>query len=276
MSSLKDIKINIESHRSLKGLVEVYEEMAANTMRQIRVAILSTRDYYSGLSSLSLEVSHDLEVIPTNTTTSTALVFLSAGESMYGDIIDKICLSFLPVVKQNPQADVFVIGQVGLNLMRALAPKVTITEIPPNADVSKYLYQYDQVSIFFGQFHSLARQEPISRQLSTNKLTSSPPTLDQNELQLKYLYEPTIKKIALTFAQEIFSSLFEQSSQENELAKNASRLIHLDQALNTIDHRLERDLSRYHSSHKRIFAKRQHTQIASYKAAQNLRRSLYV
>ena len=102
MSSIKQIQANIESHLSMRDLVEVYERMAANTMRKIRDAILASREYYHNLAKLSAEVGADLSSVEEIKSKKSALVLLSSDDGMYGEIMDKVFGRFLKEIKEHP------------------------------------------------------------------------------------------------------------------------------------------------------------------------------
>lgn len=283
MSSLKNLKQTIDASTSMKGLVEVYEEMAATTMKEIRDAILGSRDYYHGLAHLSAEVGSDLGTLPALGKRQEALVLLSSDQGMYGDIIDRVFANFLHEMKARSTASIFVAGRTGAELMRLLSPDThfTLLSMPKLTDnvlpnLIKTLFVYQRVTIFFGQFENIARQEPNVRTLTagTLELTKQQWAGEVN-IKLKYLYEPTVEKIARVFSEEIFTGVFEQTFKEGELAKSASRLMHLDQALVTIDKGLTIAQSKYRRGQKRIAGKKLHTQLSGYKMMQKARR-MYV
>lgn len=282
MSSIKDIKNNIAANSSMKGLVEVYEEMTAATMRDIREAILASRDYYHGLAHLSEEVGTDLSLLPALAGKKEALVLLSSDEGMYGDIIDSVVGSFVHEVKKRRDNAVFIAGKTGAELVRVLDPSVHFTLLPlPKlsealTDIVKKLFIYKRVTVFFGQFENIVRQEPSSRTLTagTVELTKQEWAGDVT-IKLKYVYEPAVERIARVFAQEIFSGVFEQTFKEGELAKNASRLMHLDQALATIDKKIDTDMQKYRRAQKRLSGKKLHTQFSGYKMMKRVQ-NIYV
>ena len=123
MSSIKQIQSNIDSHLSMRDLVEVYERMAANTMRKIRDAILTSREYYHNLAKLSAEIGADLSSVEEIKNKKSALVLLSSNEGMYGEIMDEVFDKFLKAIKNNPTADVYISGKVGQELMTIVTPR---------------------------------------------------------------------------------------------------------------------------------------------------------
>jgi len=251
----------------MKGLVEVYEEMSATTMRNIREAILASRDYYHGLALLSSEVGADLSRLADIQTKRDALIFLASDEGMSGEIIDKVLGQFLLAIKSNANRDIFVAGKVGQDLIKSFAPNISFTPLRIE-DLSQTLCSFHSVEIIFGQFESIARQEPKSRIISAGNITSTSKQWAGAEIaeQLKYLYEPSIQKISTVFGENIFSGVIEQTIKEGELAKNASRLMHLDQALTNIEGLLTKDQSKYHKLKKRVTSKKQNTQVVGYRS----------
>jgi F0F1-type ATP synthase gamma subunit len=261
----------------MKGLVEIYEEMAATTMRNIRLKIVGSRGYYHSLARLSSEVGADLSLINSEQTQKAALVFLSSDEGMYGDIIDKVFGQFLAKIKESHGVDIFVVGKIGVELMTAIAPNIKYTELkmPKLHDdqnliklIEDKIFHYQNVELIFGQFESIARQDASSRTLSSSTIEKASASWGgEIEHRLKFLYEPTVSEIATVFSKQIFGGILEQSLQEGELAKNASRLMHLDQALTNIDKELDTDSSKYKKLKKRITGKKQQLQIAGFRRA---------
>ena len=273
MSSIKQIQANIESHLSMRDLVEVYERMAANTMRKIRDAILASREYYHNLAKLSAEVGADLSSVEEIKSKKSALVLLSSDDGMYGEIMDKVFGRFLKEIKEHPAADVYISGKVGQELIAVVSPR---TKYQPLAvvEVGEKLWQYREVEIFFGQFESIARQEPNSRVLSVNQLESTQDAWAGDAIaRLKYLYEPSVEAISDKFSKGIFVGVLQQTIKEDELAKNASRLMHLDKALNEIEKKLGAEQVKFGKANKRRVSKKQQLQLAGYKAMSKIRRS---
>lgn len=266
MTSLKSLKLNIASHQSMKGLIEVYEETSASTMRRIRSAIMASRQYYHGLAKLSSEVGADLSLLESIQDQKSAIVFISGNTSMSGDIIDKVFGRFITAVRADKKANIFVQGKIGSDLIKAVSPDIKYQTIE-FANIGDTLYHYRDVLIIFGQFESIARQEPMSRSLSATSVELAGKNWAGDiATRLKYLYEPTIDQVSTVFGKQIFSGVLEQTMKEDELAKNGSRLMHLDQALTNIDKLLVQDNAKYHSLKKRITSKKQHTQVAGYRS----------
>jgi len=273
MSSIKKIQSNIDSHLSMRDLVEVYERMAANTMRKIRDAILASREYYQNLAQLSAEVGADLSSVESVKSKKSALVLLSSDNGMYGEITDKVFERFVKKIKENSEFDLYITGKVGQELMKVVAPKIEYKSIIMDG-IGEVLWQYREVEIFYGQFESIARQEPNSRVLSVNQIKSTQDAWSGDVVtKLKYLYEPSVEDISNKFSKGIFAGILQQTIKEDELAKNASRLMHLDKALNGIEEKLDIEQTRFSKANKRRISKKQQLQLAGYKAMSKIRRN---
>ncbi|MCC6711060.1 MAG: F0F1 ATP synthase subunit gamma [Candidatus Pacebacteria bacterium] len=282
MSSLKKAKQNIQANLSMKDLIDVYERVAANTMMKIREQIIKSREYYQGLANLSVRVGSDIANIAQNKNNTKALVLISANEGLYGDITDKVFFSFLKAVKNTDGADILVAGKVGETMMKRFAPKVKYQVLTLVSDdngelveiLGNKLWTYKAVNIFFGQFHSIAKQEAMNRDLSANELKKFQLDLAEGDIaKLEYIYEPSVEVITAKFSQGIFVGIFRQTLKEDELAKNASRLMHLDSSLVEVNKRLIKNKNHYRKIIKRNSSKKQRLQALGHKMINKTRRS---
>ena len=79
MKNIKKIKTEIRDTSQFKSIVEVYEEISAMKMRNIREGIVDSREFLERLAYLSNEVGSDLaSVVGTG---GSATVYLSASIS---------------------------------------------------------------------------------------------------------------------------------------------------------------------------------------------------
>jgi F0F1-type ATP synthase gamma subunit len=242
MDSLKTITLNEKSTFDIKGLIEIYEEVAALKMQKIRKEVMDSQAYFDGLARLSDEVALDLTQYYQGKTKAAA-VFLSSETGMYGDLIDKVMVSYVNFVKSNA-AQAFVIGKFGVNLMNSYAPEVKFTEMN-EADLPllmNKLSEYSKISVFHGRFESIARQSSTSSTISgpdIQKYEGKPDKKNKEERRLSNIYEPDVATISAKFAKEISASVVDQSVRENDLAKYAARLMHLDDALYNVSRKLD-------------------------------------
>lgn len=279
MKGVRYLREEIEVHESMKGLVEVYEEMAAKTMREIRDAILASREYYRGLAKLSSEVGVDLAKLEQRGKKGKAIVLFSADEGLYGEILDKVFAEFVGRAKSERLADIYVCGKASWELMKMFAPEIRYQAIALPKDgglkeVIGMLWGYAQVELYFGQFESLARQVPGNRELSATEIALTQKNWSGEVInKLSYLYEPGLAEVAQVFGEQIFAGIVDQSYREGELAKNASRLMHLDSAVGKIERQLVKSYRALAKGHKRRSSRKQNTQLSGYRVMNKARRS---
>jgi F0F1-type ATP synthase gamma subunit len=232
----------------MQGVLETFEELAASSMQKLRVEIGLSQDFYHGLSSLSEEVGADWDGALPGEKMREAVVLVSANGGLFGDIVEKVIAEFVTYV-QNNNCEVYVMGQWGANLVRRYMPelKFEYVSMPDESlptevlsSIIARLGDYREVKFFYGQFVNIARQEPTSRRISGELRMDFLPHDEQEQRtrQLKYIYEPDFAEVGRKFGQEIFAGVFDNTLREAQLAKYASRLMHLDQAISRMDIRM--------------------------------------
>jgi len=271
MQSIKDINIEIKSTFEVKGLIQVYEEIAATKMQKIRNSVTASSDYFKGLASLSDEVALDLAAGFGNSGSKFAAVFLSADTGLYGDIIDKIMVSFVDFIKKE-KVDAFVAGSLGQSLLNSYAPELKVPLLPFLADkedldendlsvLMQTLNPYTKIYLFHGKFESMARQNVLDSVISGPDISKygldGKSKKEIEERRFINIYEPDVNKVGQKFAHEISASVLDASIKENQLAKYAARLMHLDSAVNNIDEKLDKLDGDKKRMKKKIEAKKQ-------------------
>lgn len=246
----------MEQYSFLKELVEAYEEIAAARMKKIRDSVLQSRIFLSGLNEVLQEVKASykneivglmkrkkikdqskLSLIKGNG--KTVCLFISANTGLYGDIIKNTFNQFNEYVHNN-QSDVAIIGKRGKSLYEEQHPGAACTYFDfPDYTVDsgmlkkilEYVLQYEKLIVFYAQFKSLVSQNPTMLDVY-----GSEAALQSTQGQrVKYIFEPSLENIVIFFESEIFSSIFEQTLQESNLAKFAARMFTLDKAAQYIN-----------------------------------------
>ncbi len=262
MITEKEIQNELIDMISLKELVETYEEIAISRMRKIRSSVLSTRDFMIGLTQVFGEVSSSYKVkiaelmktrkIKDLTKVSvlthngkTVSVLLSANTGLYGDIVERTSQLFLEHINTNSD-DVVVIGRLGRKLMEDAGFKkrpITYFDLSDGVvdresihAILEHLVAYEKVLLYYGQFQNVVSQKPTFIDLYGAEIPSV--GVESNTV-VRYLFEPTLEVILEFFEKEILASLFEQTIQESNLAKYASRMVSLDAATDNIAGRIK-------------------------------------
>jgi ATP synthase F1 gamma subunit len=243
-------ELNQESEflETLHTILETYEEIAATRMGRIRSSVLGNRVFLLEINEIFQQVkgSYKAQIAmfmknkrikdPSKLTFikkngKTLYVFISANTGLYGDIIRKTYEVFIDSLKKKP-GDVAILGKLGLEIFvagRYTAP-LTYFEFPDDKidevilrKITEYIVKYEQVIVFYEKFNSVISQSPIITNISGDPLP-----WEKHGPAARYFFEPSLEKIMEFFEKEIFSSIFQQTILESELAKFASRMVSLD------------------------------------------------
>ncbi len=255
MISKKQIKVEVDGLLSLKGLVDVYEEIASARMQRVRNAVLQSRQFLEGL----LEVFKKIKAAYNNSPVSmisnvprngkTVAVFISANSGLYGDIVDRTFSVFVDFVRRN-DSDVVVLGKLGLKMMTDRLPGKLYNYYDFSDDgvdtesfnmIMRYLVQFEKIMVFYGQFKTILFQEPAMTSVSGDAVAAVEDVVvgrEGQKLARQYLFEPSVEEIAKVFNGEVLASVFEQTLHESQLAKYASRMLALDKSEDSIERRL--------------------------------------
>lgn len=257
MQERKKILEEIELVDNLKMLAQAYQEISVIKMQYIRNSVLKNRDFLSELSEVFYHVKQsykkqieammqkkkitDPKAFSTLTKNNkTVSVFISGNAKMYGDIIKKIFNVFVQQVKLSG-TEVVIVGKVGKELFdeRKIPTPYTYFEIP-DADfrfddlkpLIEYILPYQKVYVFYGKFINI-----ISQDAQASSISGEQPFLPTaiTNVELKYLFEPSLEKILNFFETQIFSFLLKQTMHESQLARYASRIKAMEEALINID-----------------------------------------
>lgn len=275
MPQKKLVLEELEALNSLKDLAESYEEIAVVKMQKIKDAVLKTREFLTSLSdvyvdlksSYSREVKElllrmkqgDKTILPMlQKNGKTLLVYLASNGRLYGAVTQKTYRLFIEEVKkpENKDVDIVIIGRAGKEMYEnsGVGKRFEYFEIPDTSvDIThikqlmaKFL-QYEQVSVFYGKFGNVVKQSPIQSSISGEDIFETE-VQEAVQREDKFIFEPDLEKILHFFETQIMATLFSQTLLENQLARHASRVSAMEEALGHI----EDETKRLHSEQLRI------------------------
>ena len=248
----------IQNVYSLRDIVDSYEKISATKMQNIRSSVLLNREFLESLNHVFQQVKKSYQselknlmkkenisgnkfsLIKTNG--KTLYVLLSANTGLYGDILRKTYDLFKTYALKE-KGDIMIIGKLGQDMFsrdnynrqfihRDLGDANIVAD--ELKDVANLIIQYERVIVFHGKFQTTVSQIPTATSVSGDPLPGEEPAAN-----IKFFFEPSLEEIMLFFEKEIFTSYFEQTVQESQLAKHASRMISLDSSLENIKKNLE-------------------------------------
>ena len=244
----------------LKLLGEValaFSQISSTRMKRIRTDVLSSRDFQFSIYEIFKEVlsayamklrsfgrAKESEKITflSHNGRSVAL-FISANAGLYGDIVNRTFDLFSNDIR-GQDIEVAIVGKLGVSMFREAFPGRPYTYFELSdygkdpdhlVDIIHHIVQYERVQIYYGKYENVVKQVPSKYDISANV----PLEGEASEKVGKYIFEPSLEDLLAFFESELFTSLFDHSVFESQLAKFASRMIAMDFASQKIEKRLK-------------------------------------
>lgn len=274
MAYKKDLENEIKQVTSLKELTEVFGEIASSRMRKIRGYVLRNREFLQSIDSIFKDTlaayAQKLNALVKEGKMKeggrvtflahngkTVSVLISANTGFYGSVVKETFKKFIDDVRKQ-DVEVTLIGKVGRSLFLASEPNKPYVyfDLPDYGvnptklgEVIKHLVQYEEIRVYYGKFETLVTQKPDIQLISAG--TSVGKDM-KGKVETAYLFEPSVEDILMFFEAQIFTSIFDQSLRESQLAKFASRILAMDRAAQNINSRVKSlELKKLTLSHKR-------------------------
>jgi ATP synthase F1 gamma subunit len=288
MQNKRGLTEQIELMGTLKLITQAYQEISVMRMQRIRDAVLKTRIFLDEISAVFANVKENYrnqvmfrfhgkkkdpkKLLELNKNGKEVAVLISTNSKLNGEIISKVFRDFIAYI-QTHEVDVVIVGKVGVQMLQqaGIKKQYTFFELDENnisleslKPLVLDLVQYKQVNVFYGRFESLMFQNVDKSNLSgdvnedgeTDSKTEKSREIDQ------FIFEPSIEKILQFFETQIFSSLVKQTVSEAELARYASRIRAMDEAMQHID-KTNKDLYGQRRKLKQIINNKKQLEIVS-------------
>lgn len=266
----QNYKNELNELQVLRIITQVYSQVASYWMKRTADSVISSRDYLAEINQVFITVfgayAEQLHKLAHNKfgkkgritflahNGKKVAVFMAANSGFYGDILKRTFEVFLKDVRENGY-EVTIVGKQGVALFLGEEPNHPYTffdlsdeRIDQNqvVDLVRHLVQYDEIRIYHGKFINFLTQEPAVFQIPSDPYPNLKP--GEKVEQQHYLFEPDIESILVFFEKQIFTSIFEQTIRESQLAKFGSRLQVMDRSGENIKgriHKLQENNLRY-------------------------------
>src|SRR5258706_1517304 len=262
MAQRKKVLEDLEALNSIKDLAESYEEIAVVRMQKIKDSVLKTRDFLTDLSDVyvDLKSSHAREIRELlakrqekNKAISpllqkkekTLMVYESSNGRLYGSVTQKVFKLFVKDLREfkDEDVDVVVIGSAGKEMYEnmGVSKKFEYFDIPDsNVEIEhirklvrKFL-EYEKVHVYYGKFNNVIKQNPIATSITGDDIFETE-NFSETPREDRFIFEPILEKIFHFFETQIMANLFSQTVLENQLARHASRVNAMEEALVQIE-----------------------------------------
>lgn len=260
----RDRESDIALLESLLALLTTNEELAVQAMQRIRAGVLQARVFMDELREVFAEVqSSRAELIDSQgqapvkswrlyrphavkRTPKVLTVLLSAQARQPSDtILREVFEAFIRSVQER-RGDILLVGKVGrdmfheaqLNLPyqyadwpRGKMGTAAVTQL------SRLLFGYDEVMVFYGKFVNLVHQTPNAAWLAHNPLLTTAARTESREI-VRFIFEPSPQEVARVFDEQVAGALVAQMMSEGELAQLGSRITALEQSQQVVQGQL--------------------------------------
>src|SRR5579885_495690 len=256
MDQLKKIKEDITVNQLFNSLTQAYQEHAVEQINLARNSVISSRQFseqlaevfsnvkaaykhYIALANKKTKQHFPTQILPKNA--KEIMVLITANNRLYGDLITRICKTFLHTANASG-ADVAVVGRLGRQFLEksGFQRQYLYFELP-DAQFSLQsirplvvqLLAYEKVTVFYGKFDNLVSQTPVAINISGDIAPG------QNaQAHYDFLFDPSIEEIMEFFESQIFYLLFHQTLEETKLARFGARINAMENAQRVIEKQL--------------------------------------
>jgi len=250
--TIREINASIEEGEALKDISAAYTEIASLKLKKLRMEVFRSRAFFKEILNIYALVRKMAKNNSINQKKSSkkAAVVLTSNNKFYGAMDRGVIDLFLNDIKlKKPELDVFVIGHVGIQTMKALkfsnfTPIEFRRDLPDPAELvglTTRVKNYSQVLVYYAEFETVVKQMPISVDITQMQSEAISEKLSQvkEKSQDSYIFEPEASKILAFFDSQIKQILIGETFLEIELARTGSRLILMDQAQQNADEYLD-------------------------------------
>jgi F-type H+-transporting ATPase subunit gamma len=248
----KTITREIQDLENLKTLADAYAEISSIRMKKTRGRVIQSREFLADIQDIfkDLQASYRAQFLSLakrkglkkgqkitflSHNGKGVAVFISANTAFYGDLTKKVFNKFAKDIREK-NLEATIVGNLGLNMFRETFPDRSYSyfNLPDYgfdrdkmAELIRHLVQYEEIHIYYGKFKSLVNQVPAKLVISAETPIEE---TEKDRKIVKYLFEPSLEEILMFFETEMFSSVFEQTISESQLAKFSSRMLAMDKA----------------------------------------------
>jgi F-type H+-transporting ATPase subunit gamma len=256
MATQFSLKDDIAINKDFELLTRSYQQHAVGQINFARYSVLYAREFSKDLAEIFANVRYSYKSLDLQKGIDKIIkkngkdiwILLSANNKLYGDIVIKSFRLFQERLKTADlkKVDLVIIGRQGKKMMHEAGIKVPYEylELPDTNVAVEYLKKicakliyYENVYVFYGRFNNLVSQTPVQVALS-GEMPLDDPTDKISKNRRKFLFEPSMEEILSFFENQILSLLLNQTVQEAQLARYASRITAMESAQNNIQTQL--------------------------------------
>src|SRR3989344_526415 len=248
MYSRRRLHEEIDSIETIRSLTDIYQQISAISILQVKNSVSRTRTFLAGVALVYgnakesyiknaqtlINKRKDISILDfIRRNNKEVLVFVSANQTLYGDLISRVYKEFIEDLKAK-KVDSVVIGKIGRSMMArenadSRVEYFDLADYKPEwtkiQEITDLISQYEKITVYYGEFLSIVNQIPAKSDISGGASLGTPVKTVKD-----YFFEPTPEEIMKFFETQVIANLFHQKIYEAQLARFASRLITMNDA----------------------------------------------
>lgn len=247
MSSITDIKDELNELTTMKFISQAFTEAAAFKLRSIRASFEKNRQFYEDISYLYHLVQvnankRDLEHSKKKNKKikpRVLYVALTSNKHFYGNLNINIMTSFI-YDTQNIDADRLIVGSTGQEHLKAVNYSKTYDSIvfaednPTAKELNTFMAKsssYHKIIVYYPKYVTL-----LSQSVGVVDITHTESFLKKSqEDEIHIIFEPELVKIIAFFESQVRINLFKRVLFECDIARTSARLISMSSAEDRAD-----------------------------------------
>lgn len=244
MQTLAQLKQQAETIQSIKLITQALGDVATFKLTSTRKFVEQNIDYFQEITQvyrlvklLAIKANryHKVKKAKEGKTVS---VLLTSNQHFYGGLDTEVTEYFLENSK-NIESDKIVVGLMGKEGVIAKGKGIQFESVIFKKDfpqlielknLSDRVFQYSRILIFHNKFVTLLNSEPTVSDISASDIESIEASSKSHELPFYYIVEPELEQIVSFFESQILILLFQAVFLEVDIARQAARMIYMNQA----------------------------------------------
>lgn len=236
------IKGEIKDVTTIQDLTEVFQAIASMRIAENKDKVLSSTKFFRELWEIYTQLRADPKERITEqagrTSQKTALLMVGSEQALSGDIDEALIIETLKGYKPGKH-DLIVIGSHGATELSQRKVKVAARYALPETqeqldinEIAKLLAGYEQTTVFYQKYISLAHQEIDRMDLLSAVRTLSEKAENPKEVisSLDYIFEPSLEEVVAFMETVMIEIAISQVVLESRLAQLASRFKAMSEA----------------------------------------------
>ncbi len=251
MSSIVDIKNELDELRTMKFVASAFTEAAATKLKNIRKAFERNHQFYEEISHLYHLVRLNANNIRLDYQKGKNIhIALTSNQHFYGSLNANIMQTFLHE-SQSVEGDLMVIGTTGIEYLKSVKAKnvqklIFSDDNPKNEELNTLLSQlstYERVIIYYAKFVTL-----LSQSVGTFDITQSQKVDTKEEQEVHIIFEPELEKIVEFFQHQVRLILLLRVLFETDIARTSARLVAMSAAEDRADELIKESRFKYNKA----------------------------